>query len=484
MAGKGVKLILVFLPAIFFGCASQPKKISYDQRVDHAINSIITGNAVSNLDLKKNKPVPEEILKLSTYARYGSKNDLIKSSVGYLSVDKQISGWEKTTSQMINSSLSEFITYSFGSLGGNSPYIPRPFESTMLSFNLALNHSIAGRNDLAFVEARKIIEKEKFIERLNQKTIEAIREQEKTDYKIGPMAKPLSKIEMIEDYPIEIFKLKKNKLEIKKSYQSAAANFLAGFIFEAEGDNSLASPSYINALEIIPNSKLFSDSLKNLGSNNRKSNSSEVLFIFEVGLVPKLTTKKYRYDVLTKAGQRFTSITLPTISDNETISERLGKVFVNHEQLNTELTSDISQILVRELKDSMPKYLAMATSKALLEISSQISVAQITKGMEKNDSGLTRLLASALVAGIYSRGEIDVRTWDTLPETIYMARAKLPYGEHYISFQENFNPKRKNFLIDRPYQIINIRILDRNTFLATNRDSSSAYLENVLSNAR
>ena len=94
------------------------------------------------------------------------------------------------------------------------------------------------------------------------------------------------------------------------------------------------------------------------------------------------------------------------------------------------------------------------------------------------------MLASALVAGIYSRGEIDVRTWDTLPETIYMARAKLPYGEHYISFQENFNPKRKNFLIDRPYQIINIRILDRNTFLATNRDSSSAYLENVLSNAR
>lgn len=481
MAVSNLKFLWMLLPLFLVGCASSPKKINHDQRVDNAILTIEAGQAGLALRENSKKLTDDELLKFSTFARYGKKNDLTSSSINYLGVEKSITGWEKTTSEKINGSVTEFMAYSFGSLGNESKYEPRPYESTMLSFNLALNHSISGFNNLAVIEARKIGEKEDFIERLNLKTIDAIKEQEKADFNLGPQAKPISKIELIEDYPIEIFKNQKGDPSLRNAYQSAAANFLAGYIFEAEDDKSLAAPAYIKSIELLPTSKLFQNSLKNLDKKKNGENISDVLFVFELGLAPKLTTKKFRFDVPTKIGPKFTAVSLPTMDDSERRSEKLSKVFLNQQQINTELTLDFRRLLVKDLQDSMPKYLTMASSKALLELSSQISVAYFTKGLEKTDGGLTRFLASSLLFGLYSRGNFDVRTWDSLPESIYMARELIPYGEHEITFQPNSIPRSTKIVINQPYQIINIRIVDRNVFLATKGDDkkNSAYLEDI-----
>lgn len=481
MAESNLKILWILLPFFLVACSSTPKKLNHDQRVDYAILSISDGQAGKALRESTKKLPDDDLLKFSTFARYGKKNDLVSSSVNYLAVEKSITGWEKTTSEKINSSIGEFITYSFGGLGDVAEYQPRPYESTMLSFNIALNHSISGYNNLAAIEARKIGEKESFIERLNSKTIDAIKEQEKVEFNLGPQAKPISKIELIEDYPVEIFKNQKGDSSLRNAYQNAAANFLAGYIFEAEGDKSLAAPAYIKSIELLPTSRLFQGALKNLDKKKTVANTSDVLFIFELGLAPKLTTKKFRFDVPTKMGQKFTSISLPTIVDLEGRSEKLNKVFINQQQLNAELTLDFRRLLVKDLQESMPKYLTMATSKALLELSSQMSVAYFTKGLEKTDKGLSRLLASGLLLGLYSRGDFDVRTWDSLPESIYMAREQLPYGNHEITFQGNSIPRATKVEINKPYQIINIRMIDKNVFLAQYGDdkNKSAYMEGV-----
>ena len=486
MVGSKNKLLWLLLSIFLIGCSTVPKKLNNEQREDFAISSIADGPSASKLNKKSEELSAEDLLELSTYARYGKSNDLSKSSIGYLIVDKNISDWEKTTTEKINASLSEFIAYSFGSFGDLSIYQPRPYESTMLSFNLALNHSISGNNNLAAIEARKIAEKEAFIERLNVKTLEAIKEQEKIDYDLGQSAKSISKIEMIEDYPIEIFKSKNNEINVRNSYQSAAANFLAGYIFESEGDKSLASPAYIKSIELMPSSKLFIDSLLNLDKKKDTQNISDVLFIFELGLSPKLVTRKYRFNVLTKVGPKSTSILLPVLSDPDKKPEKLSKVFIDQKQLNPELTVDISQMIKRDLQDSMPKYLTMATTKALLEISSQISLRYFTKGLEKTDKGLTRLLGTAMLWGLYSRGDFDVRSWDSLPESIYMSRSSIPYGEHEITFQPNYKPKAIKVQIEKPHQIINIRIIDRSSFLVTNNlnKTKDEYFEDVMNVAK
>ena len=223
MVGGNLRILGLLLSICLLGCAVSPKKITADQRIDIAITSIASGAASAKLNHGTVELKDDELLQISTFSRYGIRGDITKSSLGYLSVDKNISGWEKSTTEKLNSSLSEFMSYTFGNFGDISSYEPRPYESTLLSFNLALNHSIAGHNNLAAIEARKIGEKEGFIGRLNARTLEAIKEQEKVDYELGPDARTISKIELIEDYPIEIFKPIKNEIQVRNSYQSAAA---------------------------------------------------------------------------------------------------------------------------------------------------------------------------------------------------------------------------------------------------------------------
>jgi uncharacterized protein len=482
MAASNLKSFWILLPLFLAACSSSPKKISHDQRVDDAIIFIADGRSSKILSDKPKKLTGDDLLKLSTFARYGKKNDLTISSVNYITVEKNITGWEKTTTEKLNGSIAEFIAYSFGGLGNPNKYEPRPYESTMLSFNLALNHSISGHKNLAAIEARKIGEKEDFIERLNVKTLDAIKEQQKIEFNLGPGAKPISKIEMIEDYPVEIFRSQKGATSLKNAYQSAAANFLAGYIFEAEGDLSLAAPAYRKALTLLPKSSLFESSLKNLDTKKNIANTSDVLFVFETGLAPKITTKKYRFDIPTKLGQKFTSISLPVIANPHDRSEILNKVFINQQQLDTELTLDVRRLIIKDLQDSMPKYLTMATTKALFELSSQMSVLYFTRGMQNTDQGLTRLLASGLIAGFYNRRDFDVRSWDSLPESIYMARGQLPYGEHEITFQGNTIPRSIKVEVNQPYQIVNLRMIDRNIFLAQNANNkkNSLYMDEVL----
>ena len=485
MVGSKLKALWLLLPIFLIGCSTAPKRLNKEQREDYVISSILDGQSSDNLSKKSKELSAFEFLELSTYARYGANNNLSQSSIGYLNVDKNISEWEKTTTEKINASLSEFVAYSFGSFGNLSSYQPRPFESTMVSFNLALNHSISGNNNLAAIEARKIAQKEAFIQRLNIKVLEAIKDQEKIDYDLGPGITSISKIEKIEDYPIEIFKPKKNEVDVRNSYQSAAANFLAGYIFEAEGDKSLAAPAYIKSIELMPSSQLFIDSLLNLEKKKNNQNIADVLFVFELGISPKLVTKKYRFEVSTKVGQKFTFITLPVLSDPDKKPEKLSKVFLDQKQLNPELTVDIGQLLKRDLQDSMPKYLTMATSKALLEMSSQISLRYFTKGLERTDKGLTQLLGSTLLLGLYGRGDFDVRSWDSLPESIYMSRISVPYGDHEITFQPNSMPKTIKVKIDKPYQIVNIRLIDRNAFSTIrNNKTKDDYFEDVMNAVR
>jgi hypothetical protein len=236
----------------------------------------------------------------------------------------------------------------------------------------------------------------------------------------------------------------------------------------------------------MPSSRLFINSLINLEKKKNDQNISDVLFVFELGIAPKLITKKYRFEVLTKVGQKFTLITLPVLSDPDKKPEKLSDFFIDQKQLNPELTADIGQMLKRDLQDSMPKYLTMATSKALLEISSQISLRYFTKSLEKTDRGLTRLLGSTLLMGLYGRGDFDVRSWDSLPESIYMLRTSIPYGEHEITFKPNSIPKAIKFQIDKPYQIINIRIIDRNAFAITRGSNKTKddYFEDVMNMVR
>jgi tetratricopeptide (TPR) repeat protein len=229
-----------------------------------------------------------------TYLKFNTKINLKESSNIYLFTDQNVDDWEKSSFEIVKKNFIDFIEYIFTNLNHDIQYQLKPHEITFLNFNLAVNHALMGRYDLSAVEVRKIAKREEAIERINKKIYETVKEQEKFNADLGDEARAIYKIEEIGDYPIEDFKSEKVR-NMKNSYQNSSANYFSGFIFEAEGDLSLAAPAYKKALELNPDNSLYKNSLKNLDRKNNKinNNKTEILVIVENGLAPQLSNKRF-----------------------------------------------------------------------------------------------------------------------------------------------------------------------------------------------
>lgn len=190
------------------------------------------------------------LLDQGTYLKFNSKINLKESSNIYLLADQNVDDWEKSSFEIVKKNFVDFIEYLFTNLNDDIQYKLKPHEITFLNFNLAVNHALMGRYDLSAVEVRKITKREEAIERINKKTYETVKEQEKFNADLGDEARAIYKIEEIDEYPQEDFKSEKVR-NMKNSYQNSSANYFSGFIFEAEGDTSLAAPAYKDRKSVV-----------------------------------------------------------------------------------------------------------------------------------------------------------------------------------------------------------------------------------------
>ena len=107
-------------------------------------------------------------------------------------------------------------------------------------------------------------ERETIINRINEKSVAALNTKESENRK--NKVQSYTRIDNINGYPVNLI----NSPEIsslKNAYQNAAAHYLAGFIFERQGEAGMAAPGYRTALELKPNNGLFELSLGLLDKN-------------------------------------------------------------------------------------------------------------------------------------------------------------------------------------------------------------------------
>lgn len=466
------------LAAFFFlvGCANISNKKKEGELSSFFINAVDSVAPVTD----KKKPINSQ-LDDSVYLKLNNKFDLSHSSRALLSVDSALLGWEETALDKVNKSYAEFVEYLFGSLVADAPYLPKAHEISYLSFNLSLNHALMGRYDLAAVEARKIANREEVIERFNKKAYESIAEQEKFNADLGDEAHVISKIELIDNYPIEDFNHPKVRA-LKNSYQNASANYLSGFIFEAENDYSLARPAYLKALNLNPESQLFRKSINLLDKKVKSDVESEVLIILESGVASSLSVKRFKFGVPTSRGWRSTNIALPIIDSYDVYKDSRATIFLNNQIIDLELTTDTDILLRRYLRDNMPKYLSMATTKALIQIASQITLSQSTKKLRQYDYGATEILGSIAIDQFMSIGQPDTRTWKALPSNIQMARLSLKKGNHNISIRNGSKSHEVSFSANKPYQVISLRVIDGKLFNrveVVEKSQSDKYYESI-----
>ena len=458
---------LILVTSFIAGCANMVNQKALNES-NNALRSGDVPTALSILEEanknKKEKDTPYYLDK-GEITKYLGVQNLSESSASLLRADSVVQDWQAKASVNLAKNTGDFLNYFFASIGSNSTYEPKDYEKSLLSYELALNHVLAGRWDLATVEAKKMAERESIINQLHEKSVAALSDKESELRK--NKVQSYTRIDNVNGYPVNLI----NSVEIsslKNAYQNAAAHYLAGYIFEQQGNAGMAAPGYRTALELKPNNGLFELSLglldKNVESVRRGGRTnSDVLVIVETGSIPRINSHKSNLTFNTPQGPKIVTFNLPVI-ENPSPVYNPGSVNVGAQSVILYQAANLDAMSRRQLKDDMPGYLIKATTQAVTQLVAQ---AAAQAAAAKNNNQNAGVLASLMVGMALSVGSADVRQWSTLPSAIYMGRVSVAKGERNFSIPTPSGNFSVPLQFGQDYQIVHVRILGGRAIVST-----------------
>lgn len=462
------KVYLLILLLTLVGCATGPNQ----KKLNDSNNLLRIGNVQGALlgledthkDIK-DKDITYYLDK-TTLLQLGGKQNTSASLETLRQADRVVDDWLSQAKLNLGKNSAEVFSFMFAG-GPRNIYQPKDYEKSMISFNMALTHLLDKQYDSARVAAKKLAERETIIDRINESKVQSIKEKEGKDRSRNPQAS--SSINSINGYPVNLF----NSPEVnslKNSYQNAAAHYLAGFIFEMQGDQGLAAPGYRIATELKPNVPMFSKSLseldKKITENNSTKNTTEVLFVIESGIIPRVSTHKSNQTFYTKRGPRIVTISLPVIEQSSTPNFTPTTLSINSTFIPITQVVNLDAMSRRQLRDDLPGFVLKATTQAFAQVLAQEAAQAAAEKNNKNNSG-AGLLAAIMVGAAMSVGDVDARSWSSLPGYVYMGRAEIPKGKNTIAVPTPLGTRNLEFIASENYQIVRVRYLGA-TALITN----------------
>lgn len=401
---------------------------------------------------------------------------IAKSTQNLLIADQDVQRWEIKTSERLTRSLNDIGSYLL-SEGLSNSYDLKLYEIGLLSQYLALNHIAQGRWDNAMVEAKKMASREKLIEELIQKKIDSISRAENIQ-QFNPSTKgSTSRIETIGNYPVNLLDDSETR-SLKNSYQNPASYYLSAFIYESQGETSLAAPGYRLAIELRPSVDLFKTSLANLDRNikNKQSQDADTLFIIDTGYLPKITPLKINQVFNIGSGPKFITMTFPVIEQSSELF-RPSLIEIAGQTIRPELASSIDAMARKNLKDDMPAYVLRATSRALVSLTAQVAAdrAMQQRNRRNENNALAGALAGLITAVAFQAINVtDVRHWSTLPSQTYMARVSLPVGQHSLNYATPSGAIRSQSInLNQGYNVVYLRIFRDKASVITSNDPNT-----------
>jgi uncharacterized protein len=366
-------------------------------------------------------------------------------------------------------------------------YDGRDYEKVLLSVRLALDHLALGNWDAARVEIKKMHEREAIIASFRAKDVE--------DAKAAAEGKGLktTSFKELNGYPVETLEAPE-VLALKNAYESAVANYLAGFVYEALGEPSLASAGYRKAIELSPSNPFLDEGLKGLdGRASGRRASMEVakkspkeakpaknakpepiklaprgvdtLILVESGLAPAITSRviPIPLPIPTKNGASLviTPISWPVV-EPVSVHDIVTQVSVNGQAQPLALITSVDHMARRALKDEMPGIIARTSVRAIVKGAAQKAIQDNAGSM-----GMAGVFVS-LAAGIaaVATEQADERSWRTLPAFYSASRVSLPPGEHTLSIQTAQGVASKAVQVSGKHALIVLRTSGQAVYLA------------------
>jgi hypothetical protein len=339
-------------------------------------------------------------------------------------------------------------------------YQLRAYEKTFLATYSALNHLNLNDWEHARVEIKRMYQFEEAIANYNQALY--------ANYQIEAQA---LKHNQAQDYLAQQIMQEYNfsdinspqVLALKNSYQNAFSHYLAGFVFEALNEPSLARPGYIKAGQLSPRNQLIQSSLKQLDLQHRPNQgSTELLVIEEVGHAPQIQSRAVHIPLQFKLGsQQGNCINMVNLFFPQlVITNKNSAVYqfnLDSQQVKPSTLVDLKLMASRALVDDLPHLIARNVAAAARNI-----IASQGACSAGGNLGLLLSLGSSLGGALLDH--VDERSWTLLPQYINVARVRLPYGRHKIQLKLAGVVQQQEIYLNQAYQVISLRIIDSQVY--------------------
>ena len=447
-----VRLSSIALVLLLSGCAAFR---SYDAELYQTLDRASTGNVDAAIRLlESNNRLPDK--DLLYYLELGMLQRLAQR---YPESQKS---WSMANQRLQTQSLIDSVSGLAGTAASFlvndklKTYVGHDYEKVMLLTYMALNHLAQGDYDSARIAIKQTHELEAMIAAQREKQIAAVEEQAR---KRGAS----TSVRELNGYPVEtIDNPAVNAL--KNSYQSALSHYLAGFVYEALGEGSLAAPGYRLANELQPNQPLLEEALRGLdervlaATRTADDGMSDVLFIVATGTAPAIRSGNFRMPVF---GPRLmlVSVSFPVMraTDPGRLPARLA--LDDGRTLPVAPLTSVDLMARRSLKDDMPGIMLRASTRAATNATMQYQAQRAASDNHGSAGAALGLAAFALAAGAAVMESADDRTWRTLPAEISIARARLPRGVQTVTLSMPDGQRKARIDVKGRYAVVDLRLL-------------------------
>jgi hypothetical protein len=427
------------------GCAAFR---SYDRELTGTINYALAGNvdgAIKTLD--SNNPVNDRdllyYLELGMLERL--KNNYPESQKTWMAANARIQVRDPLTqaASLVRSSSSYLLSDKLRTYDGYD------YEKVMLLTYIALNHLALGDYESARVAIKQTHELEAVLAEERAKQLVEVQDEAK---KRGAR----TNFKELNGYPVQsIDNPEVNAL--MNSYQSALSHYLAGYIYEALGEVSLAAPGYRLANELHPGVPLLEDALSGLESRLHAPDDGkvDVLFIVASGTAPALHSQQFNLPVLSGYRWVLVPISFPVITPSAWAPRPSAIAVDGAGSMPLADITSVDLMARRRLKDDMPSIMLRASVRAAAS-----AVAQVQTQRSADRGNNAAALASMIVTlGSVLMSGADDRTWRTLPSEISIARARLPAGVHSVTIQTPQGPRSVQVDVQGRHAVIDFWLL-------------------------
>ena len=448
-------IILIPVVCLVYSCANNPLS-SYSSNISPPLEALKSGDvnlAESTVPQAKNVLYYLEhgtVLRLRD--NYTASNEDFTSAQGY--IDAWISsfhngkfgqGSDALAASLVNDKIND--------------YIVKDYEKVMLPTYKALNYVALNNFASARIEITRMYNIEDIIQNFRSQQYAQVQNDLGNS---GNSSFPtLEKMEAQNQKWYDFTTINSPQvLALQNSYQNAFSHYLAGFVFEALGEPSLARPGYVKAGELNPGNQLIMQSINSIDNAQSKNDDmTDLLLVEEVGHAPTLKSVSFNVPFTTNNGQN-TCVNALTIAFPELVINKEpytnNGVSVDNITQPTVLLTDFNLMAARSLHDNLPNVFLRNTMRAAKDIALQQSAC--------NSAGnIGNLIAT--VSGVVL-GSADERTWAMLPGQIYVGRLKLKRGQHTIKVSNGSREQSIQVNLNNRYAILTWRVIGSGVYFS------------------